>query len=322
MSSLLEPSSGTEIRDRDIELLRGLLESRIMTLSHAAALHFDGRKEAAKKRVQKLKAAGLIGERPRRARDPSILHLTAKGIAILGDRGVISNYPNFSRPYLEKRARVADSTLRHELQVMDVKTAMVTAIRKADGLHLETFNTWPLLNEFIANHPDGERVTVKPDGFLQFLEHAPDGEKFKYTFFLEVDRGSEVQERLANHASCYRDYYRSGGFAESCGGSRGDPTEHPFRVLFVFHTAERRNNAAERMLMLAEPIGSQAYLTTVAEVTQNPLGEIWMTPKRYREKTQGTAFDVERRRNLMGYSRSIEREKLVELGAHKLSLLE
>lgn len=264
----------------------------------------------------------MIGERPRRARDPSILHLTAKGIAILGDRGVISNYPNFSRPYLEKRARVADSTLRHELQVMDVKAAIVTAIRKADGLHLETFNTWPLLNEFIANRPDGERVTVKPDGFVQFLQGAPDGAQFRYSFFLEVDRGSEVQERLANHASCYRDYYRSGGFAERCGGSRADPAEHPFRVLFVFDTPERRNNAAERMLMLADPIGTQAYLTTVSEATENPFGEIWMTPKQYREKTQGTSFDVERRRNLVGYSRSAERETLIENNIRKLSLLE
>ena len=35
-----------------------------LTLAHAAPLYFEGRKEAAKKRLQKLKEAGLVGERP------------------------------------------------------------------------------------------------------------------------------------------------------------------------------------------------------------------------------------------------------------------
>jgi hypothetical protein len=36
------------------------------------ALHFDGRKEAAKKRLQSLKSAGLIAARPRRAFEPGV----------------------------------------------------------------------------------------------------------------------------------------------------------------------------------------------------------------------------------------------------------
>lgn len=49
------------LQDRDLSLLRGLFESRIMTAEHVAALFFIGSREAAKKRLQKIKAASLIG---------------------------------------------------------------------------------------------------------------------------------------------------------------------------------------------------------------------------------------------------------------------
>src|SRR4051812_38893537 len=113
--------TGIQVRDRDVQLLRGLFESRVMTLMHAANLHFDGKREATKKRVQKLKSAGLIRERPRRAYEPSVLHLTAAGIQVLRARDVLTDYPHLSGSQLQKRARVSDATLRHELQVMDVK---------------------------------------------------------------------------------------------------------------------------------------------------------------------------------------------------------
>jgi len=61
---------GIDLQGRDLALLRGLFECRVMTPGHAAKLYFDGKPEATKKRLQKLKAAGLIGERPRRAFDP------------------------------------------------------------------------------------------------------------------------------------------------------------------------------------------------------------------------------------------------------------
>ena len=50
----------------DFALLRGLLEYRVMTAGHITVLFFDGKKEAANKRLQKLKAAGFIGERKRK----------------------------------------------------------------------------------------------------------------------------------------------------------------------------------------------------------------------------------------------------------------
>jgi hypothetical protein len=67
-----------QLQPRDHGLLHDLFESRVMTSAHAATLHFGGSKEAAKKRLQKLKAAGLVSERKRRPTEPAALFLTAK----------------------------------------------------------------------------------------------------------------------------------------------------------------------------------------------------------------------------------------------------
>jgi hypothetical protein len=76
-------SNSLQFQERDLALLRGLFECRVMTNDHATSHYFEGKNEAAKKRLQKLKAAGLISERPRRTFEPSILFLTRKGLLTL-----------------------------------------------------------------------------------------------------------------------------------------------------------------------------------------------------------------------------------------------
>ena len=123
-------SSGLiSLQNRDLALLRGLFESRVMTTAHATALYFDGKGEYAKKRLQKIKRAGFIAERPRRVFDKSVLFLTRKGLALLQERGILREYPSFNLTALDRRASVSNLTIRHELEVMDVKAAFHTAIK-------------------------------------------------------------------------------------------------------------------------------------------------------------------------------------------------
>src|SRR5260221_2674300 len=109
-----------ELQDRDTEILRGLFDSRLMTLTQAAALHCEGSREAAKKRIKKLKTAGLISERVRKAYEPSILFLTRSGFSLLRERGFTNGPPEITWATLEKRLQVSKQTLRHELEVQDV----------------------------------------------------------------------------------------------------------------------------------------------------------------------------------------------------------
>ncbi len=136
------------LQERDIVFLRGLFESRVMTASHAASLYFDGRDEMTKKRLQKLKSAGLIAERPRRAFESAVLYLTRKGLGPLIERGILREYPEFDLPMLERRAQVSALTLRHELEIMEIKVSVASAVAKMPAFSLAEFNTWPLLNEF------------------------------------------------------------------------------------------------------------------------------------------------------------------------------
>jgi Replication-relaxation len=134
------------VTDRDVAILRGLFESRVMGLAHISKLYFEGRDEAAKKRLQKLKAAGLIAERPRQLYETAILFLTRNGIRALGDAGALADYPQLPVSKLEKRMRVSPLTLRHEIDCMDVKAALTVAIASRPELTLTHFSTWPLLS--------------------------------------------------------------------------------------------------------------------------------------------------------------------------------
>jgi len=310
-------------QDRDLVILRGLFESRIMTSAHVAALYFGGRKEAAKKRLQKLKTAGLIGERTRRVYEPSVLYLTQKALAFLRAQGVLSEYPQLGPFSLEKRARVSNITIHHELEIMDVKTAFHAAISKKANFTIAEFSTWPLLYQFEAYRPgyNVAEVTVKPDGFIRIHEKESDGGLSEHTYFLEVDRSSETQDTLVARAGSYLDYYKSGGFAERNGAPRSAYKDYPFRVLMIFRNAERRNNTAERLLQSNPPILTQACLTTIEEVKTDPLGAIWICPTDYRYATKGTPFDSGQRREAWGYKRQTAREVFVEKKIKKFPIL-
>ena len=310
------------IQDRDFALLRGLFECRVMTAGHIATLYFDGKREYTKKRLQKLKAGGFIRERRRQVNEPSVLFLTRKAFIELKNHGDLSPYPPLALTALEKRANVSDKTLRHELEVMDVKAAFHTALARSEKFSIAHFSTWPQLYEFTAvRSGHGAEILVKPDGFIRFHEKEADG-TYERVFFLEVDRSTEKQDILVDRAGCYVDFYRSGGFAVRNGAPRSDYQQFPFRVLMVFKNAERRNNTAERLLNNHPPILTQICLTTVAEVTADPLGAIWIEPKDYRTATDSTPFDTSRQIPTFAYRRQPERETLVEAKIRKCRLLE
>jgi hypothetical protein len=70
------------------------------------------------------------------------------------------------------------------------------------------------------------------------------------------------------------------------------------------------------------PLKFQAWLTTLAEVLSNPLGNIWICPQDYALATEGTDYAPHRRRDLSFYVRRPERERLVEEQLKKRTLFE
>jgi len=226
-----------------------------------------------------LKSVGVIGERPRRTADPSVLFLTRRGFELLRTQGMLTAYPDLTWGQMEGRARVSDLTLRHELAVMDVKAAFATAIAKTEHLSLVEFSTWPAFYEFYASpSPGAPEVLVKPDGFIRIQETDGTGEVFEHTFFLEVDRSTETQATLVSRAACYVNFYRRGGLALRNGRTAGEYKDFPFRLLIVLQSTQRRDNVGERLLNWNPPIYSQAWLTTIDAATRKPLDVVWTRP--------------------------------------------
>ncbi len=313
-----------KLQPRDFQFLRGLFECRMMTLAHAASLYFEGRVPAATKRLQALKAAGFILDRRKRIGEESVICLTRKAYRELLITGQLDGYPPLTPEQFAKRSQIQESTLRHELGVMDVKVSITKAIGATSGQYcIEDFTTWPLLSQFNATHPaQRQRVTVRPDGFLHIVETDSADAHGDYRFFLELDRSNEVQRVLAEKALCYRSYYASGDFAKRCGQAAESFREHPFRVLIILQNAERRNNTAERLMNCSPPLKFQAWLTTLDEVLRDPLGNIWICPGDYSAATDGTIYTPERCRHIRQYVRRPERERLVEERIKKRTLFE
>jgi len=316
----------TQFTDRDYRVLRGLFESRVMTLQHIAALYFAGNLDAAQKRIWKLKNARMLTERTRqRPYDPSILYLTRHGFENLVREERLIDYPTIGWPIMKKRISVSPLTLQHELDVMTVKAAMFSTFNDTTGYKIPEFSTWPRLFAFpsktILTDGYARRVWIKPDAFMRIRQIDPDGfDATEHLFYLELDRSTEPQPRLQAKAGAYAGYYRSGGMAKRFGAPAEAYEAFPFRVLIVCRTAERRNNIAAAMLTRRPPILTMVWLCTMDELCQSALSAIWIRPVDYREATSGTEFDPYRAVNETVYKRQIAREEHVESVIKKSNL--
>ena len=64
MTGLKKEANSIEFQARDFALLRGLFESRVMTVAHISAIYFEGKSHYAIKRLRKLKSAGIFEASP------------------------------------------------------------------------------------------------------------------------------------------------------------------------------------------------------------------------------------------------------------------
>ncbi len=282
-------NSEINFQPRDIELLTSLFESRLMTARHITDLYFQGKSEAAKKRLQKLKSTGMISEKRRRCYEPSILFLSVKGYRFLKENGNFSDYPKDALTGFKRRTTISEITLKHELSVLDTKVAFHNAVKKSKNLNLAECSTWPLLHQFqVREKNSASKILIKPDGFIRIHETNPEGHVSEYTFFLEVDRGSEKLETLVQKAVCYNRFYREGGMAERHGKAKEAYKDFPFRVLFVVKSQQRQINLAKMLLETDPPILTQVLITTFQELETDPLGEIWVQPISLKKQTGAT----------------------------------
>jgi len=288
-----------------------------MSLKHVTVIVFAGAYQVAAKRVQKLKAFRYIAEMPRRIGDSATLFLTAYGRQQLTRMAEVGNRE--PPTYFRRRTVLKRMTLSHELEVMDAKAAILPALRKQTMWSLREFTTWSTLSQFRVDHLNGTQTTVKPDGFLSLIN----GYGNIADFFLEIDRSNETQAILTAKCRAYRSHYSSGNFAVRAGHPRSAYRSHPFRVLVIVPSDERRNNLASQLCSLDRPIHSQVWLTTRTELLADPLGAIWICPLDYANATINTAYapSTDPIRALQ-YRTAPDRERLVAKQIRKRRLLD
>lgn len=265
--------TGIHIQPRDLALLCGLFESRYLTSAHIAEIYFAGKREMAKKRIQKLKATGLVGTRSRGFGVSDLLRLTPRAIHFLSAGGHLAGYPRLPLAAQLRRTRIRPLTIDHELAVADVKAAFSRALRAREHLSLLEFGTWPRLYEFASVSARGTRTTVAPDGFIRIHAHG-----LESRFFVEVDRSTESTSVLVSRIAAYLRFYRSGGFAVRSGLPRDDYATVPFRVLVVCKSGERRDSLAATLYSARPQVRTFALFGTVDDVSKKPLGAIWRAP--------------------------------------------
>jgi len=136
----------------------------------------------------------------------------------------------------------------HTLAINDIWVAFELAARETAELAIIDWTMdGPELWDEVRETSTGKRLPVRPDAYLPV---AFGGRRAH--FFLEVDRATMSNRRIAEKIRAYRLYWKGGGFRERYGASS-------FRVLVTAPSAQRRDNlrrtaareGAQRMFLFA-----------------------------------------------------------------------
>lgn len=207
------------LQERDLSILHELAYCRFLTLAQISVLCFGGRTEAAKKRLQKLRKAGLIRKHSPNLFAFSIYMPASPASAALGnERG--------NRRFT--RRTPSSATLQHEIALRDVRAYVYEAAR-VGHFSVEEFS----IDSSQLAFEVGETVT-RPDGYFALRR----GDKV-WRLFVEVDNGSEPYSTLLKRVAMYRAYFKTGGFANRCGGVQEEYRRYPFRLLIIFNSDKR-----------------------------------------------------------------------------------
>jgi len=247
------------MQSRDFEILSEIFESPACTRTRIAAKLFDGRYEAAKKRLQQLHRAGLIENNDNSLTGRSILRPTRAALEILG-----------AQPRMMER--VSSRMQKHELMLGDVISALRLAAERQGLFSATTIGDDAGFSVGCWEHSRDE--TVIPDAFFTLQNPFPDSAQ--HFFFVEADRSTETQGHLVHLANQYRAYQRSGEFGEKRGHTY-DRRRAPFRVLLVVKTRERLLRTGHSLRFFAQ-IGTLVWIATLADVLNDPFGAIWFCP--------------------------------------------
>jgi hypothetical protein len=195
------------LTEHDLSVLQRVSDLRFVTGDQLTRLHFadtddqatNGR--AARRALLRLTRLGALKRLPRqvggvRAGSAGFVYHLGLG----GQRLALGWQPERRR-----RRSLVPGTLfvRHSLQVSELHTRLVEADRSRRFELLELSgepSCWRSWDGFVA-----QRQTLKPDSYARLGAGA-----YEYSYFIEIDRGTEGSRTIVRQMGVYIDYHASG----------------------------------------------------------------------------------------------------------------
>lgn len=299
--------AGVRITERDLQILRAINGSLEMTSKGIAVTIFEGRASAAKKRIRTLRLAGLIAPIGPTGPRAAALRVT--------DLGRELERNGFERTIPVKGMAPKRASSEHDRTVRQLGEIMQSRCRNSGLCSVDEYWLEPKFCRFGVISKGGRKKITNPDAFASVRRLAPRSDPSD-SFFLEFDRGTESLDIVVEKVRQYVRYFRTGGFAAWRGAGSRDYKRHPFRVLFVVRSSERRNNLAEQILIRHPSILTQLWIATLSEFLADPFGAIWTRPMDYRSALSSRLGHSMK----LPYGRSSLREKTIEQALRKVSL--
>lgn len=236
------------VTERDKRICLDIYEHRFLTTLQAARLHFSSHSRARNRLMSLFEMRVLERFRPRRESGSHPWHYVLDEIGleiVAGQRGVTRKDLRYD---IRKALRLAWSQrLAHMRETNDFFSRLAQGLRKAGGGR--RLGAWWGERRLAANW----NGLVRPDGYGQV--DARDG---RFSFFLELDGGTETGERLAEKLYAYQ-------------GVAAMP-DAPDAVLFCFPSRGREANAREALGSPGVAIATAVLEDHMAE----PLAPIWL----------------------------------------------
>ena len=330
-----------QLRERDFDIILMLIRERILTTSQISSIFF-GHKTRATARLHQLWNEGYL----EREKIPPAFGATSEFIYSPSSQGVSAVVKTFNTSRQEigwsaKSNKITHWTKQHEIEVNQVKIAMILAIA-------ERFNLWQAtkgVRQGLKQHqkPDlakiGEKMLFEkgtdyhdsvrdPEDRIKYIPIIPDrfmclnfDEQEIYGFW-EIDRATMHEPRFAKKLQGYREYYFSGGFLKRYGKGK-EKEEFPFRV-FTTTPNERRRN---RLVQVAGDVGSNfmCWFAVLDDYLQDPFGKVWVRAKEYKDLVQDLPWDIQKeleRKSGRPSKRAQEAQEKIENNLEKFSILD
>lgn len=197
----------SSLTPRDLAVLQSVVSLRFMSGAQLQRMHFgdgDAASRAARRSLLRLTQAEVLARLPRRVggvRAGSAGFIYAAGLA--GHR--LAEERGWQTTATRRRsAAVGTLFLRHCLDVAELHVRLVLADR-ARELELLALDAEPLCWRSYGGLGIQRPSTLKPDSFVRFGL----GE-YEFSYFIEVDRGTEGSRAIASKLGQYVSYHQSG----------------------------------------------------------------------------------------------------------------